>query len=104
MPQKYLPKMFLINREVVSGEFQHSIDGIIIGYGPDIKNGKLDGAHVHNITTTILHYFDISLPKHIDGVVLSEIFEENSDLNREPNYTEKREEEKIKEKISGLNL
>lgn len=104
MPNKYLPKMFLINRELVSGEFQHSTDGMITGYGPDMKDGELDGATVYDITPTILHYFDIPLSKDFDGEVLSEMFKKASDLDREPSYTEKREEEKIKEKISGLDL
>lgn len=104
MPNEYLPKMFLINRQVVSGEFQHSTDGMIIGYGPDMKNSKLKSANVYDITPTVLHYFDIPLSKDFDGDVLSDMFKENSDLDREPTYTERKEEKKIKEKISGLDL
>ncbi|MEF8836166.1 MAG: alkaline phosphatase family protein [Candidatus Thermoplasmatota archaeon] len=104
MPKKYLPKMFLINREITTGEFQHSMDGIVIGYGPDVKHTELEGSTVFDITPTILHYFDIPLPEYLDGNVLMGMLEEASDLYREPEISEKKEEKKIKDKIKEIDL
>ncbi len=104
MPGKYLPKMFLINREVVSGEFQHSIDGIFMAYGPDIDEGEINGSSVYDITPTILHYFNILLSTEFDGNVLKGIYKENSEFNREAKYAEKEEEKTLKESIKKLKV
>jgi predicted AlkP superfamily phosphohydrolase/phosphomutase len=54
----------------------HEPDGILVAHGPGIKSGeKLDGDLV-DIVPTVLAYFGISVPRHIDGKVLEGAFVE----------------------------
>jgi len=54
----------------------HDPNGILVVHGPGIKSGeKLDGDIV-DIVPTVLAYFGISVPRHIDGKVLSAAFVE----------------------------
>ena len=54
----------------------HEPDGILVVHGPGIKSGqKLDG-NLIDIVPTVLAYFGISVPRHIDGKVLSGAFVE----------------------------
>jgi len=59
----------------------HRLDGVFLAYGPSIKGGfETDVAKIYDITPTILHLFDVPIPKDVDGRVLKEIFKENSNL------------------------
>ena len=61
----------------------HEPDGIIVAHGPGIKKGEeLDGDIV-DIVPTVLAYLGISVPRHIDGKVLTGAFTQPPDVNYE---------------------
>lgn len=84
----------------------HRINGIFLAHGPDIKKGvKIEGAKIYDIAPTILHIFGITIPKDIDGVVLKEIYQEDSELaKRQIKYQEVNEKEGIKGRIQNLKI
>jgi len=90
----------------------HHIDGIFLAYGPSIKKGyKIENTKIYDVAPTILHIFDLPIPNDMDGRVLTEIFEEDSEFARrkpkyvDPSYYEmKREDEKLKKAIKNLKL
>jgi predicted AlkP superfamily phosphohydrolase/phosphomutase len=64
----------------VQGSTEHSLNGIFLAYGPEIRAGKkIENAKLEDIVPTILHLFQYSIPNDIDGRVLTEIFEPDSD-------------------------
>lgn len=92
----------------------HSFKGIFIGYGPDIKEDKLNDFNLVDIAPTALHMLGNPIPTDMDGKVL-QIFNQSSDLRREPNYrkpltstlsstkiSEKEASEEVKEKLKDL--
>ena len=83
----------------------HRLYGILIAYGPDIKQDMtIENAQIIDLAPTILHILDVPIPKDMDGRVLKEIFAEDSDIaDREIRYQESAlEEERIKSKIKYL--
>lgn len=89
----------------------HSLQGIFLSYGPDIKKNVKLKAKIYDIAPTILHMFDVSIPTDVDGRVLKEIFDDESDISKRkqkfviPSYYDKREEdETIKNVIKNLKL
>jgi predicted AlkP superfamily phosphohydrolase/phosphomutase len=78
--------------------------GIFLAFGSEIKKGeKIKGARIIDIAPTILHVFSAPIPKDIDGRVLKEIFEEDSEpAKREIIYQEVGEKERVKERIKEL--
>jgi len=91
----------------------HEIHGIFSAFG----NGIRIGIHfktpptVYDIAPTILHIFGLPIPKDMDGRVLTEIFEENSEFaKRKPEYVDLsyyekgREDMKLKKAIKNLKL
>ncbi len=57
-----------------SGWGTHRMDGILLGYGPDIKKGeRIEGAHIMDIAPTVLRLMDIPVPYDMDGKVLKNI-------------------------------
>jgi len=84
----------------------HRMEGIFLAYGPDIKKGELiQGAKIYDIASTVLHMFNLSIPKEMDGQVLTEIFLEKSKIaKREIKRAKPLEPEKrrIREKIKKL--
>jgi len=59
----------------------HALNGIFLAHGQDIKHGvKIENARIYDIAPTILHIFNLPIPEDIDGKVLKEIFEENSEF------------------------
>jgi predicted AlkP superfamily phosphohydrolase/phosphomutase len=83
----------------------HRKNGILIAYGPDIKSEKqIFNAKIYDIAPTILHMFDIPIPRDIDGRVLKDIFKEDSKFaKKEIQYMDNNEEKnKIKERIRKL--
>jgi predicted AlkP superfamily phosphohydrolase/phosphomutase len=84
----------------------HRMNGIFLAYGPDIKKGKtIEGAKIYDIAPTVLHMYNSSIPKNMDGQVLTKIFLEKSKLAKQkikyvkPSDVEKR---KIRERIKKL--
>jgi len=84
----------------------HRMDGIFIAHGPDIKrSADLQYFKIYDIAPTILHHYDIPVPKDIDGKVLKEIFKEESEIyKREITYSDEREKNKIQDAIKGLKI
>ncbi len=59
----------------------HRMNGIFVAYGPDIGTGtRIDGARIYDIAPTVLHLMGLPVPDDMDGVVLKEIFKENTDI------------------------
>ena len=86
------------------GDHHAQPNGILIAFGPDIKQGeKIIGAELIDITPTILRIMDTPIPKDMDGKVLKEIFSGNSEFaKRDIVYEEIDERTKIKEKTGKL--
>ena len=94
----------------------HRLDGIFIASGPQIQKGKnIENAGIIDVTPTILHLMGLSLLESMDGRVLKEIFESDSEaLKRKIRYEEpsveskkevhlsQKEVDEVKEKLRGL--
>jgi len=121
---KTLPQLFVIPDKGV--EFSHELKGIITektykgdhemhgifyAYGDKIKK-RIEFKQipkVYDIAPTILHMFDLPIPKDMDGRVLTEIFEDNSEfLKRKPEYVDpnyySEEKEKVNQVIKNLKI
>ena len=56
----------------------HRMHGIMIGRGPDLKQGlAFDDARIIDYAPTILHTFGVEIPSDMDGHVLEEVFTED---------------------------
>ena len=81
----------------------HSMYGIFIAQGPEIKKNKEINAKIIDLAPTILHIMNVPIPKDMDGRVLKEIFKKDSELGkREVVYEGEKEGRKIKEQIKKL--
>lgn len=78
----------------------HRLEAMFLAYGPDIKKtGKeLAKIKIYDVAPTILHFFGIPIPKDMDGRVLREIFEENSNLAKTPTVYQDIEKRSLKNK------
>jgi len=108
-------KLFGKPHRDMSGD--HRYNGIFIARGDQIKEGlRFEGAKIYDLAPTILHLMEAGIPDDMDGRVLKEIFEEDSDIFLrdteiiESKKAEKRnkrrispeEEKRIKERLRGL--
>ena len=68
----------------------HDSNGIFLAYGPDIKKGaKIENVRIYDMAPTILHIYGLPIPIDVDGRVLMEIFEDQSEkAKRTPTYIE----------------
>ncbi|KXB02676.1 hypothetical protein AKJ45_03360, partial [candidate division MSBL1 archaeon SCGC-AAA261F19] len=83
----------------------HIQDGIFLGYGPNIKEGKeIKGSQLIDLAPTILHAFGLPVPDSMDGKVLKEIFKDESKPGKTPVEHQKAEvpKKEIKRKIRKL--
>jgi len=92
----------------------HRYNGIFIAAGRGIKrNFRFSGARIYDIAPTILYLMGLKIPEDMDGRVLSEIFENKIEYNKERKYNSiKRKssalsecesiEDKIKERLRNL--
>jgi len=126
-PDKYYPDLIVIPSEGYDiGEYNptgtltdisfkngdHRLYGIFLAYGQGIKKGyEIKNAKIYDIAPTILHIFGLPIPNDMDGRVLMEIFEEDSEFaKRKPKYVDpsyyenKQEDEKLKKAIKNLKL
>jgi predicted AlkP superfamily phosphohydrolase/phosphomutase len=61
----------------------HKLHGIFIATGPKIRKGlKIEGVKIYDLAPTIMHIFGLPIPSDIDGRVLKEIFETDSELSK----------------------
>jgi predicted AlkP superfamily phosphohydrolase/phosphomutase len=58
----------------------HRLDGMLILWGPGVRQGQLVGAHITDVAPTILRLLDLPVPQSMDGRVLSEALERPGDL------------------------
>lgn len=85
----------------------HELMGIFLAYGPGIKKGyEIKNAKIYDIAPTLLYIFGLPVPKDMDGRVLKEIFEGNSEfIKRKIVYqVVKNEKEKIRKRIKDLKF
>jgi len=82
--------------------FIHRREGTFLAYGQDVKKGYYAGTlEITDLTPTILHLFEVSIPKETDGRVVKEIFNESSEfVARDIKYEDEKEE--IKRRIHKL--
>lgn len=101
-PSPFGSEFLKAKRKHIHGE--HAMDGIFIACGPDIKRGsEIKGAKIYDITPTILHLMDIAIPEDMDGEVLKEIFQEESEPACRPiEYQEVKEGQRVKNKLRNL--
>ena len=72
-----------------SGWGTHRMDGILLGYGKDIKkNVKLNEAHIMDMAPTILRLMGIPIPKDMDGKVLESIFDDDFLKTQKKTYSD----------------
>ena len=57
----------------------HNLNGIFLAYGSAIKTHHEINATIYDVAPTILHTMGIPVPEDMDGRVLKEIFEEDSE-------------------------
>lgn len=59
----------------------HRLNGVFVAYGPEIARGAgVENAQIVDLAPTILHMMGVPVPEDIDGRVLREIFDRNSDF------------------------
>ena len=52
----------------------HAMNGIFIASGPDIRQTRLEGARIADVTPTVLHLMNLPVPGDFDGRVLGDAF------------------------------
>lgn len=84
-----IPKLRL---SIISG--LHSMNGILIAYGPQIKKGQINGSRIFDIAPTVLYSSGAPIPNDMDGVVLKDIFKEELLSHRPIEYYESNNQSK----------
>ncbi|AIF70344.1 hypothetical protein PAP_09845 [Palaeococcus pacificus DY20341] len=115
IPAKGVEYSYKLSEKITEAKYMadHEIHGIFSvtgkGISEDINFSRLPT--VYDIAPTILHIFGLPIPNDMDGRVLIEIFEEDSEFAKrkpkyvDPSYYEKRQEdEKLKKAIKNLKL
>ncbi|HJS29255.1 MAG TPA: alkaline phosphatase family protein, partial [Anaerolineales bacterium] len=64
----------------------HTLDGIFLSLGPDIRPGRVEGATLMDLAPTILHLFGLEVPPDMDGHVLGEILTDEIRSRRPVRY------------------
>jgi predicted AlkP superfamily phosphohydrolase/phosphomutase len=75
----------------------HTLQGLFLARGRDIKSYKRVDAKIVDITPTILHILGAAVPDDVDGKVLKEMFREYSDIVKREVSFQKSGEKKVKE-------
>jgi len=86
--------------------FTHSIDGIFLAYGSNIKKGLKINAEIYDVAPTILYIYRYYIPRDIEGRVLKEIFVDTS-INSPIRYAassdfREKEKKRLRQKIRRL--
>lgn len=77
----------------------HKLHGIFLAHGPDIKqNATIEGARIIDLAPTILHMYGVPIPRDMDGRVLTEIFNEDSEMAQRKVVYEEKKTKKDKER------
>ncbi len=94
----------------------HRMNGILMAWGPGVQSGRtLQGARIVDVAPTILYAMGLSVPKEMDGRILTEVFnedflahnpvrfDESSSLRFvEGSKTAEEDEELVKRRLKGL--
>jgi predicted AlkP superfamily phosphohydrolase/phosphomutase len=91
--------------EMMAGEHYSQPNGILIACGPDVRKGlEVTDSRLIDIAPTVLHIMGVPVPRDMDGVVLKEILDQDSQAaTREIAYDEADTgRQKIKENIGRL--
>jgi len=65
----------------------HRPEGVLIAFGKGIrKGGQIRGASLRDLAPTILYAMDLGIPRDMDGVVLTDMFQESLIRCRRPVY------------------
>jgi predicted AlkP superfamily phosphohydrolase/phosphomutase len=82
---------------------EHRINGMFLATGPGVKKDFKFNAKIKNIAPTILHIYNVPIPKDMDGTVIYDIFEEDSELRtRKTQRKSSTEEDLIKDKVKAM--
>ena len=104
--EKYIPQSGYSPKAIVGPPKRpgwHSLYGIIAISGKDIQNTEVKNTEITDLAPTILHLMGLPIPREMDGRVLKEIFNKESELYKKPiSYQEVGEEAKVKRKIKEL--
>lgn len=110
LPKKGYSLKSAISKDIIEPPLfkiaDHALDGIFLAYGPNIKKGQIINPKIYDIAPTILYMNDVPIPKDMDGKVLIEIFNENSEIIKKSiKYADYNNEyELIKNKIKKLKI
>lgn len=83
----------------------HRLNGVFMAVGEEIKKDReIKNANIIDLAPTILHTMDVPVPTNMDGKVLKEIFEPNSELGRKEVEYQEIDYEKVRvgEKVRKL--
>lgn len=72
----------LIEPPIIGGK--HHPDGLFMAWGPQVKCGYRGEASIYDIAPTILHALEIPISTSMDGKVLTNWFEGDSEIARRP--------------------
>lgn len=94
---------FLLNKpDNPNRSGSHKRHGIFLAYGPEIKCIDMNELSILDIAPTILHLFDIPIPKDMDGKVLKIIFDRDSSVSKKDIKFVSEEEELLNKSITSL--
>lgn len=62
----------------------HSIDGVFFAVGPDIQEKRLERIQLIDVMPTVLHLLGVDIPEGVEGRVVKEMFDEDSDVFHRP--------------------
>ena len=84
----------------------HTMEGVFIAHGPDIKNNNsISKANLIDIVPTVLHMHGMKIPRDIDGEIRMNIFKPgSSEKKRKPVYSKDIEEQKIEDAIKNIEI
>jgi len=115
VPQTGIEYSYKLSDKLIENKYlgDHELHGIFSAFGEGIS-GNIEftqSPRVYDIVPTVLHIFGLPIPNDLDGRVLMEIFEEDSEFaKREPKYVDpsyyekKQENVKLKKAIKSLKL
>jgi predicted AlkP superfamily phosphohydrolase/phosphomutase len=81
----------------------HDKYGIFTILGPGIKNGKISDKKLIDLAPLVLHLLDLAVPSHMDGKVMSEIFEGNRDIKKVNSESIMKLKERIRKMRGSMN-
>jgi predicted AlkP superfamily phosphohydrolase/phosphomutase len=91
----------------IQPRWYHDMKGIFLIQGKDVKKGHRVNCSICDIAPTLLHMLGVPIPDVLTGKVLTEVFEEGSEIReRTPQYvhpfSREDEKEKVRDSIRAL--